>query len=276
MNAPAVLKTRRRLAAGKYAAVGKITFLGHLAYVPELLWRTIFMALIIFVFAQLWRTTYRATGATSLGGLSLAQMLWYLVTTETIILARPRLVGRVAEEVKSGDLAYRLSKPYSYVWYHYASYMAEAAIRLMVNFAVGALVAWFLVGPIPIRPAGAVCATLAAFLGLSIEFFINMTIGLTAFWVEDAAAFDLIYEKLLFILGGMMIPLDLFPGVIRQIALALPMNLVAYRPARALVAFNPNGIAPLFGIQTLWVAGLCVLAGLVFRAGVKRVNVNGG
>lgn len=276
MNTQALGKIRWHSAAGKYTAVGKITFLGHLAYIPELLWRTVFMALIIFIFAQLWRTTYRATGVTALGGLSLAQMLWYLVTTETIILARPRLVSRVAEEVKSGDLAYRLSKPYSYVWYHYASYMAEAGIRLMINFAVGAAVAWLLVGPIPVRSMGVLCALLAAFFGLSIEFFVNMSIGLTAFWVEDAAAFELVYEKMLFILGGMMIPLDLFPGVIRRIALTLPTNLVAYRPARALVAFDPHGIINLFGRQIFWMGGLCLLAGLVFRAGVKRVNVNGG
>ncbi|HBG44512.1 MAG TPA: ABC transporter permease, partial [Firmicutes bacterium] len=43
-----------RLHTGKYAAVGRITFLTNLAYFAELLWRTIFMALIIFIFAQLW------------------------------------------------------------------------------------------------------------------------------------------------------------------------------------------------------------------------------
>ncbi|HAW70468.1 MAG TPA: hypothetical protein DCX37_04685, partial [Firmicutes bacterium] len=57
-----------RLHTGKYAAVGRITFLTNLAYFAELLWRTIFMALIIFIFAQLWAVVYVGIEVQRLGG----------------------------------------------------------------------------------------------------------------------------------------------------------------------------------------------------------------
>lgn len=262
--------------AAKYLAVGRVTLRSQLAYLPELLWRTVFMMIIIFVFTQLWRTTYTAANASNLAGLTLPRMIWYLVVTESLILARPRQASLIDKEVKSGDLAYRLNKPYRYLLYHYSTFLAEAFIRVLVNLGVGSLVALALVGPIRVHPLAPVTLAAAATLGLTIEFLVNIAIGLGAFWVEDTSAFTWVYDKLLFILGGMMMPLDLFPALVRRISLILPMNFVAYRPARALVAFDPAALAPMFLGQLAWVAGLAVLAALIFRVGVKRVNVNGG
>ena len=80
-----------RLRPGKYIAVSRITLLTNLAYFTELLWRTVFMSLIIFIFSQLWAVIYSGTGAQSLGGLTYQQMIWYLVMTEAIVLARPHV-----------------------------------------------------------------------------------------------------------------------------------------------------------------------------------------
>ena len=46
----------------------------------------------------------------SLGGLTYQQMIWYLVMTETIALATAMML--IDQEVKNGDVAYRLSKPW--------------------------------------------------------------------------------------------------------------------------------------------------------------------
>lgn len=47
-------------------------------------------------------------------------------------------------------------------------------------------------------------------------------IGLAAFLVEETNSFELIYQKAVFILGGMLLPLDMFPEWLQRIARLLP------------------------------------------------------
>ena len=52
----------------KYTAIAQINLQNSLAYAGELAYRSIFMVVILYVFVQLWRATYRAVGRTpSLG-----------------------------------------------------------------------------------------------------------------------------------------------------------------------------------------------------------------
>lgn len=267
---------RMLLHPGKYTAVSRITLLTNLAYFMELLWRTVFMSLIIFIFSQLWAAIYSGTGAQSLGGLTYQQMIWYLVMTEAIVLARPRVDNLIDQEVKNGDIAYRLNKPYSYLMYHYAAYMAETVMRLVVNFIAGSLIARLMAGAIQVSFSSILLFIPAALVGLSIEFFIKVCIGLGAFWVEDTESFSFLYDKALFIFGGMMIPLDLLPDTIRRISMVLPMNFVLYRPARLFAAYDAEAVWPLLGGQLAWLALIGLLCSIIYRMGVKRVNVNGG
>src|SRR5262249_59654028 len=73
----------------KYTWLGLIAARSNLAYLSEVATRTLFLAVILFIFLQLWRVTYSETGAVRLGGLTLAQMLWYLAVTEAVTLSAP-------------------------------------------------------------------------------------------------------------------------------------------------------------------------------------------
>src|SRR3970040_1073292 len=90
----------------KYSAITRINLLSNLAYVGELAYRSIFMIVILYVFVQLWRTTFSAAGAERIAGLSLSDTIWYLVMTETVMLSKIRVAGKIAEEVRDGSLAY--------------------------------------------------------------------------------------------------------------------------------------------------------------------------
>ncbi|HZY42399.1 MAG TPA: ABC transporter permease, partial [Anaerolineae bacterium] len=62
----------------KYAAITRINLQSNLAYIGEFAYRSIFMVLILYVFIQLWRTTYSVVGTDRIAGLSLTDTLWYL------------------------------------------------------------------------------------------------------------------------------------------------------------------------------------------------------
>ena|SRR5438309_8708535 len=67
----------------KYGTVMRISIASNLAYVMEVVFRSLFLIALIFVFGQLWRTTYSARGIQLLSGFSVSDMIWYLVATRS-------------------------------------------------------------------------------------------------------------------------------------------------------------------------------------------------
>jgi len=258
----------------KYAAITRINLQNNLAYVGELAYRSIFMVVILYVFVQLWRTTFGVVGSDRIAGLSLSDTIWYLVMTETVMLSKIRFAGKIAEEVRDGSLAYTVGRPYSYLLYHFFYGIGDTLLRLAINFMAGSILVTLLVGPMPATNLPALLVVVM--LAIILDFCINGLIGLLAFFTEDVESFVLIYNKALFILGGMMIPLDFFPTWLRDLSLALPFNLAIYAPARLFVQFNGSRWANVVALQMIWIVVFMLLLGLMFRWGMRRVSINGG
>ncbi len=262
----------------KYSAVTGVTTRSNLTYLGDFFLRGVFLIIVMYVFFQLWRTTYGATGQARIAGYSLPEMIWYLAVTEALIATFPRVSNVIDDQVKSGQLAYFLGRPHSYLLYLFATYLGEVAVRLPVNLLIAGAIAWGSVGPPPLAVAALPALLAAILLGAAINFVIAAGIGLLAFWVEDTSSIYLLYSRLLMIFGGMLIPLEVFPGVIRRVTTALPTNLIVWGPARLFVGHVAVGPAlwGLLGRQALWLGILGLGLWGLFRIGVKRVNVQGG
>ena len=98
--------SRNRFA--KYLAVLRITAAGCMLYRGDVLIRCLLLAFIMFVLVQLWASTFGAAGRPVVAGLTLSQVLWYLVITESIIVSATRISQRIDEEVRSAVLAVQL------------------------------------------------------------------------------------------------------------------------------------------------------------------------
>jgi ABC-2 type transport system permease protein len=202
--------------------------------------------------------------------------LWYLVMTETIELSRSRFANQMADEVKDGSIAYTLSRPYNYLLYHFAYGAGDMLLRLGINFTAGTLLVTALVGPMPFQPVYALPLLLNIALAMALNFCWQGLIGLTAFITEDVSSIQLIYQKMIFILGGMLIPLDFFPGWLRQVAGLLPFTAMMYAPARLFVAFSWAQWAQVTLLQLVWLGLLAVALAGLYRVGLRHISINGG
>ncbi len=260
----------------KYRDITKITMSNSLVYFWDFISGNMFLILIMFVYLKLWTNIYSGNGDT-MAGLSLNQMIWYLVVTELITLSRSNLYIQISEDVKTGAIAYLLNKPYEYVLYCFSSFLGELAVKLLSNSIIGIAVGLVFVGALEgFSLMHLPFILLSILVGCCIHFLIYMILALTAFWLEENAPFFWIYNKLVFTLGGMLIPIDMFPGWLRSISAFLPFSYVTYVPAKLTVAFSLESFIRGFSIQLIYLAAFFLLALLVYRRGAKKLNVNGG
>jgi len=270
------LAKRWSLSWEKYNAVFRVSIASNLAYIGEVIFRTLLLIVLVFVLSQLWKTTFSTRGATMLNGFTMSQMVWYLIAGESIAMSMPALGRRIDQEVRSGQLAYQLCRPCSYILYNFAQYLGERLIRFVLNFIIGVCLALLMVGPLPFSWQGWLAWPLVALLAMGIEFIAYFTIGLLAFWLEETQIFAFIFSRLTLVLGGVLAPLDIFPQPLRQIVQLLPFSAILYGPARTFVHFELIVFINVLVLQLVTLLlGSCVLW-LVYRQAMRYVNINGG
>lgn len=259
----------------KYWAIFQITLVNSLAYPGELFGRSLMIIPFMWIFYQLWNVTFKASGTTVLNGMTLYSTMWYLMMAETIELSRPLLSRTISDNVKDGSIAYILNKPYSFILYQFSNSMGETIFRALMNAIMGGAVIWWLVGPPP-EVLGWAFAFIALLGTWILNFCISCLIGLAAFIVEDVNPFVWIYQKFIFILGGFLIPLDLYPGWLQVIAKALPFSALIYGPSKLFVAPSWALLGQVILTQTTWILVFGIMLVTSYRRGVKYLTVNGG
>lgn len=259
----------------KYLAIAQMQIINNIAYPGDVLGRSVSIAVFMFIFAGLWRTTFMIAGTDAINGLTFADMMWYLMMAETLELGRPRSNRVITEQVKNGEVAYILNKPYHFLLYHFWFGVGDSLLRVGTNIGVGVLVAWALAGPPP-SLAGWGMALVTMIGAWILHFCMMALIGLAAFLVEETNSFELIYQKAVFILGGMLLPLDMFPEWLQNIARLLPFPYMMYAPARLFVKPDPGLFWQMLAAQWMWVAVLVFVVALAYRGSERALTVNGG
>ena len=259
----------------KYWSIFQITLANSLAYPGELVGRSLMIIPFMWVFHQLWKITFSAAGTDVMNGLTLSNTLWYLMLAETVELGRPPLARTMSENVKDGSIAYILNKPYDFLLYQFSATMGETIFRAMLNALFGGLTVWWLVGATE-HPEGFLIALPAILGAWVLHFCVNAMIGLSAFVVEDVSAFVWIYQKLAFIFGGLLIPLDFYPQWLQVIAKSLPFSSVIYGPARLFVTPSVELFVNVMALQLVWILALSFMLVIAYRRGLTQLTVNGG
>ncbi len=260
----------------KYIAIAWISAKSNLAYVGEVGSRLFFLSVILYIFMRLWEVTFANAGATAFSGYTLAEMIWYMAITESIMMSSPRITPLVDEDVRTGAIAVQLVRPMSYPLFRLASNLGEQAVRFVITALAAASIATLLVGPPRHLLEGLLLAALSLPLAFALDFLGYMLVGLLAFWLEDTTGVALIYSRLTMIAGGMLLPLELFPESIGALLKALPFSCIVYGPSRLFVHPDSAALAHLLLNQIIWIVILSLAVAAVYSKGVRRIALNGG
>lgn len=273
---PESILNRLRRPLRQVLATARVAARSNLAYSGEVLSRTVFLAVILYIFFKLWQATYGQSHSTVLGGLTLNQMLWYLTITEAITMSAPRLAQQIDEDVRSGTLAVRLLKPIDYPLYCLSTTLGERLVRFLANLATGGLITLCLVGPPQLAAEAWLMLSLVVLPAFVLDGLGNLLIGLLAFWLEDTSGLVLIYSRLTMILGGMLIPIELFPHWLKEIVVLLPFPYLIWAPAHLFVQPESQTLVKVLMAQAINIAVLLVAMRLLYSRALGRISAHGG
>ncbi|MDE6943370.1 MAG: hypothetical protein K2P66_02975, partial [Lachnospiraceae bacterium] len=207
---------RYGLPGRKYGVIYRSVLMENLQYAANIALGFFGYFVFIFIFIKLWDYIYQTPGEL-IAGYSKEQMIWYVMMTEMMWFgSNAGSVGRqVKTDIRGGNIAYLMNKPYHYTLYILTKYTGEWSVRLPMYALLAVMIGTMMVGPVPGFKIVAVPVMAACIiLGLTINAVFKICISLLSFWIEDASPFQWLYDKLLLVVGTIF-PVEIFPQALQ-------------------------------------------------------------
>lgn len=234
---------------------------------------SIFLITCLIIFTHIWKIAAAKTGAIDLNP---DQLLWYIAFNEWVLVSLPDIQEDMEQDLSSGRLAYLLPRPISYLGSVFCEGLGILCTNLLVLGVVTFSFAYLKIGSLPfdieVLPITIGIGLLAGCVGV----IFHMLIGLSAFWLERVEPIHWIWEKLLLTLGGLMLPLAVYPLWLQKIAYLTPFPAILGQRSALAIDFDAYHALQVISQLALW--GFIGTCGLVvfYRRGLRILSIEGG
>lgn len=261
----------------KYAVIYRSVLMENLQYALNIAMGFISYFIFIFVFINLWNYIYSSPDAL-IAGYTREQMIWYVMVTEAIWFGAPSamVTRQVSADIRGGNIAYLVNRPYHYTLYILARYTGGWSIQLPMFALLSIGMGVTMVGALPRFHILQLFAVIpVVILGITIDAVFRICISLISFWIEDANPFQWLYSKLLLLIGTLF-PVEIFPAALQPLFRLTPIYTVCYGPAKLIVDFSAGKYFEILLAQAVYLGAACSLMLFLYGKGVRKLHVNGG
>lgn len=257
----------------KYGAFMKMGLAESRAEPGELYARVAFLVVILGVFSALWGAVGASAGGAGTG--DRATMVWYLAMTEWVLMSAPLLHFDIEADVRRGDVAYQIARPVSYLGSHIARGVGALTMRGPVLLAAACVTGLVFAGW-PRHPAAIAFVVLVGVAAIAVMSIWYAALGVLAFWLGDIAPVYWIWQKLTFVLGGLLLPLSFYPKIVITIATFTPFPALLTGPASFVLERPLFSIVELLALLGVWLIVASAAAVALFRGAARTLQLNGG
>ena len=224
----------------------------------------------------------RRSGSGQIAGYTYHDMVAYYLLTmiSRAFSSMPGLASGIARQIRNGEIKKYLIQPIDLIGFLLLTRVAHKLVYYGV--AARAVRPRVLSVPrlLPRLAAGRTCSwpsSLSLVMSFLLGFFLEATLGMIGFWFLEVSSLLFVYMLFNFFFSGHMFPLDMLPPPWATIALAIPLQYLAYFPAAVFLG-KITGAALWQGlaIQAAWVVFFIVACRVAFHRGVRRYSGFGG
>lgn len=264
-----------------YATVAAGGFRRHATYrvatAAGVFTNTVFGLILSYTYIALWDERPQ------LGGYSMDDALAYVWIGQALITVCGLMGGGFEEElierIRTGDIAVDLYRPADLQTWWFSANLGRSAFQLLgrgvVPMAVGALVFDF---TLPQGPGTWLAFLVAVALGATVSFAIWYLVAMSAFWLLDGQGVVQVAWLGGLFFSGMLLPLNVFPGALGEVARVLPWASMLQVPADVYLGKYEGGreLAGAYAFQGCWALVLFGAGRAAQAAATRKVVVQGG
>lgn len=257
----------------KYRAIALMSLIRGIRHYAALAGLSLLLITCLIIFACLWKIAVVKNASPVLPA---DRLLWYIAFNQWVLFSIPEIYLEMEDDLRSGRFAYLLPRPVSYL----GAKFCEGAGMLLLNLSALGLVTflftWFWTGSLPCPPLSLCPIFLTGILAGLVALVFQMTIGLSSFWIQEVGPCYWIWEKLLYVLGGLILPLSIYPDWLQKLAGWTPFPALLGQRSFLALGLHPESYLPLLMQLSLWAGIGVVLLMYLFRQGLRSLTIEGG
>lgn len=222
----------------------------------------------------LWLAVFETSGREAIGGFTLEGMvLYYLlaILLGKLVRGEERRLT-ISRDIYEGRLTRYLVFPGPYAGFKYAESLGSLVPGLVQLALLGAAAAVVLELPpdVELTAGSAARAAVAVAVGNLLHFLIIYPLQCAAFWVDNVWSLNVMLRFTGEFLGGLMLPLDVFPAAALRVLELLPFQFLFYFPVMTLLGqVGPAEWARGLALALAWCALIGLAGRVVWRRGAR-------
>lgn len=260
-----------------YLEFMRISFMNIMAYRMRYVVGVFTYLVYVSVYWFLWEAAY--TGRDSIAGMSLGQMTTYVaVAWIARTFYHSDVDWDIHGKVSSGNIALDLIRPIDFQLMHFFTCIGEAIFRLVL-FALPAGIVICSIYPVNAAHSfnDLLFFVLATFLAFIINFEITFITGLLAFKTQSVLGIMRAKYVAQQVLTGLIVPISLFPELLRKIIYLTPFPYIANVPLDIYLGkMDFSHIQHALLVQIIWIIVLFVFGRWFCKSCFKKLIIQGG
>jgi ABC-2 type transport system permease protein len=229
-----------------------------------------FLIVVLLIFRYLWQTAHTAGSAISAIG-NPNDFVWYVLCTELVVMAPPFTHMLIQSDIQAGRFEAQLLRPTSYISTAFAQGIGSLLVRWSLLAVCGAAMVLYLTGSGPTHLDGVMIAMGLSFVASILFLALLISIGLSSAWLGDIVGVHFLATKMAFMLGGLLVPLALYPAWLQTVAWCSPFAPMLNGIARLVFEVR---VADLIGTAVLLAAwGGVLMSGAWFIQSRYRLRI---
>ncbi len=204
-----------------------------------------------------------------------ASMIWYVTVTELVIFIVGYRYIEVREEILGGQVGGLITRPLPYWLMKFAEWTGRSLAQAMVLAPVGFLAAALITGRWPWTPWHLLVLAVAVTGAVLLMLMAHFMVGLLELWGPNARPAHWINQKFTFLLGGLILPLAIYPQGLREVALLTPYAAMLHGPASLVFGPSLRETTTMLALLAVWlgIVGLAVL--WLYQRALDRIGRSG-
>ena len=231
----------------------------------------------VLFFVILWAALFKTKAEIS--GFTFSAMVTYYILVKIIDQIYSYEPSRlINEDIINGDLSNYLTKPVKYFFYRLFFSIGRRFARVLTSFTLIFLAFIFLPQWVVFPPnfESLLFFIISAIFSWILLYELAFIVGTISFWTSGNDGLRTAFDQLIGLLGGIWVPLSLFPKQMADILNVLPFRYLYFQLVQ-IYQGKIIGDDLYFSvmIQVLWVAIFSLLCGYLWNRGLKKYESYG-
>lgn len=242
-------------------------------YIISVIFSFLYICLQVFI----WKALYAGNQTNELNEVTLAEMISYsLIATATQKLVHSNVMYSMNEMLLDGSISFQLLMPMDFRFHQFCVSVSDNIFWTVYGSVPPIFMAVLVFGlkfDFTLLQATLYLGSVA--LAIVIGFLWSFIMGMTALWLRNSFFLSNVNSVVFNLFSGAVVPMWFFPGWLEKISGVLPFRYMVYEPISVLMG-KTDQYGMVFFMQLFWIAVLYVVGTCLWKAGQKRLLIQGG